>query len=145
MGEISAFLQPGNTSLLSACALEMSQGALIQGPRGGTGKKQECKGISRLHRCRVTSSSTPRSSTVAPRACFVTFVILCYCWLLLAEETPEEQVLAVLVPQNMPLQPLCCCGICQCSTPLAKHRGRYLSSCHSPIVFLHALQAFHAL
>lgn len=62
MWELSSFLRPGNTSLLSACALGVSERALIQGPEGGTGKKHECKGISRLGRCRVTSPFTPRAA-----------------------------------------------------------------------------------
>lgn len=62
MWELSSFLQPGNASLLSACVLGVSEGALIQGPEGGAGKKQECKGISRLCRCRVTSPPSPRAA-----------------------------------------------------------------------------------
>lgn len=47
----------------------------------------------------------------------------------------------MLVPQNMPLQPLCCCGtgpstICQGSTLLAKHKGGYLGDLSVPATAL---------
>lgn len=115
--------------------LQHQEGTLIQGPEGETGKKQECKGISRLCKFRVTSFSIQNGNIVAPGACFV------YFWLSLEEETPEEWVLAVLVPQNMPLQAPCSCSmdfptLYLCSALLPKYRVRYFMDLSVPAMTL---------
>lgn len=107
------------------------------GPRGRDGKEPERKGISRLCRCRVTSSSTPpQSSTVA---CSVTSVMVV---LLLAftgrrtsgragtgpADTPQRASAAALVG----IPTICWCSSAPGRVQKVIPQGSF-SSCHSPI------------
>lgn len=74
--ELSSFLQPPNTSLLPACVLGVREGALIQGPEGGMGKRQAQRHFqavqmqSRILLCPLESHST----------CWSLFCHICYIY-----------------------------------------------------------------
>lgn len=100
-----AFLLPPDRKRIPSLRLQAwgVRGALIQGPEGEMGKNQSTKAFPG---CADAGLHPPPSPRAAQPLVVSRLVWSCCFWLSLAEEPQAEQVLALLIPQNVPLQPL---------------------------------------